>query len=94
MDDAKTFDWCAVDPDPALLRLTRTWAATWIRHQLFIGMRARSISATCEACGAATITALPDRQVSFTMLDLTGEGVSIEAALRHWCQQAEERIAG
>jgi hypothetical protein len=99
MIQSKTFDQAAADGAPAhadrearMMRLVRAWAATWIKVNLnSYGTPATSIATTCQVNHAASVTARPDPHVSFTMLGLTGEGLSIDAALRHWCEQAEER---
>ena len=75
---------------PKICPLVRSWAITSIRHRLFVGHRARVIAQDCEDHGHAVIGTLPERLVTFSMQDITGTGPTMDAALRHWCEQAED----
>lgn len=92
MDGAKTFD-----PNPPRTKwaekmaLRAVWAATWIRHELYIGTPARRIAARLDDTGNCVLTANENREVELLMLGTLGVGRSTEAALRHWCEQVEAR---
>ena len=92
MDDAKTFDPPRARTKWAeKMAMRAVWAATWIRHELYIGTPARKIAARLDDTGNCVLTATEDRHVEFYMLGTTGVGRSTEAALRHWCEIVEAR---
>lgn len=73
-------------------RLIRKMAASYIRHQLFIGTKAREIGLEIEGndLGETRFQPVGDtRQISMTILGVTGTGPTIDAALRHWCELVE-----
>lgn len=91
MDDhVIPFGLCADYGEPVMRnRLIRKMAASYIRHQLFIGTKARMIGLEIVDCelGALASEAYPG--ISITILGLTGYGATIDAALRHWCELVE-----
>ena len=73
-------------------RLIRKMAASYIRHQLFVGKKAREIGLEIEGndLGETRFQPVGDtRQISMTILGVTGSGPTIDAALRHWCEIVE-----
>lgn len=94
MDDQMTpFAHSAENGDPVLRnKLIRKMAASYIRHQLFIGTKARVIGLEIEGSdlGETRFRLEGDtRQISLSILGVEGTGPTIDAALRHWCELAE-----
>lgn len=71
--------------------LIRKWAAASIRHDLYCGRRSTEIAGEIDHSGICHIGATPDRVVVVSMLGIDGNGPTIDAALRHWCEIVEAR---
>jgi hypothetical protein len=94
MDDQMTeFGTSAANGDPVQRNsLIRKMAASYIRHQLYTGTKARAIGLEIEGCDLGETRFLAhdaDGRISLSMLGLTGKGPTIDAALRHWCDIVE-----
>jgi hypothetical protein len=92
-DQSIPFGVSAQYGDPAVRnRLIRKITASYIRHQLFIGTKARLISFEIDSSDLGEIRVEPvgdTRQITMTILGVTGSGPTIDAALRHWCELVE-----
>ena len=92
-DQATSFAHSVENGDPVLRnRLIRKMAASYIRHQLYIGTKARTIGLEIEGSDLGETRFKPvgdTRQISLSILGVEGTGPTIDAALRHWCELVE-----
>ena len=97
MDDQMTpFAHSAENGDPVLRnKLIRKMAASYIRHQLYIGATSLKLlnELSENRIGQATLErgriADHPAHLTVTALGVEGTGPTIDAALRHWCELVE-----
>lgn len=74
------------------VRQIRKMTASYIRHQLYIGTKARAIGSEMEASDLADVSVSViggGMSVALAMLGIEASGPTIDAALRHWCELVE-----